>query len=603
MGQGDYEGQGRRIMKWNEIFKNVKLKHQLFLLIGISAALLLLIQIVYLSQFYYMARSTSEVNTSNLLSQFEENMSIHAKTMIELGNTIAYNTYVQQFMGSDNYQLRADYVKFIRNLFDYISLSNSNIQDIILHDSRDRVIFSRSVPDYDLLEVIRGMTREGAPLSKGKGSFQVVYSENTYTYVYTLPFGLFSQPRETQYCYIVFTNDSLNPIMQKVQLPQYSSLYLVNQDNSILAVNGEGAIGDALDPELTALVADRGDTFVDEYRGEKALIKRHLIPDMSWTLISVVPIKGLLLPIKSLRVFTTIFAAAVLILLFAFGVLIIGNITRPINRLSAFMKNINYGSLKKRLVVSGDNEVEQMAEDINEMLEEIERLTTRIFSTQGQLYEMELAKKQAELSALQNQINPHFLYNTLDCIRNIAFSYKSHEIVSISSSMSKMLRYCIRQDKTVTVREELACIDNYIDIIKVRYNGRYTIKKEIDPALLPVPIIKFILQPIIENAVYHGLEMKSGPGTLEIKGSLLDDGRIVFEIRDSGIGIPPEALEAINRRLENPEAEENTVGIGLSNINIRIRSVYGPEYGLNIESRYKEGTCVTLRLAHLPVSL
>jgi two-component system sensor histidine kinase YesM len=231
------------------------------------------------------------------------------------------------------------------------------------------------------------------------------------------------------------------------------------------------------------------------------------------------------------------------------------------------------------------------------MLEQLQSLTAEILNTQEELYKAELAKKEAELSALQSQINPHFLYNTLDCIRVIAYTHNVQEIVAISSSMAMMFRYCIRRDHTVAIKDEIDCISNYMDIIQIRYDKRFGIEKNIDSRILSVKMTKFILQPIIENAVCHGLERKQGPGTMRLTGKLEENGDILFEVFDTGIGIEMDALIHLNEQISGNETRE--AGFALVNINRRLKNVYGPKYGLSIESEYGKWCNVKIRIGQL----
>jgi two-component system sensor histidine kinase YesM len=211
----------------------------------------------------------------------------------------------------------------------------------------------------------------------------------------------------------------------------------------------------------------------------------------------------------------------------------------------------------------------------------------------------ELVKKQAELSALQSQINPHFLYNTLDCIKGIGHSVKSQDIVNITSSLSFIMRYSIKGGDIVSVKNEIECVENYLKIISIRFMGKHQFQLDIDECLMDMKMIKFILQPIVENAIYHGLEPKLTGGLLKIKGFLLDDRLICFEIFDNGKGMTAEELECLNRELDEDNIQSIVTGnkersIGLININGRIKFKYGMEFGLKITSRENEGTSVRL---------
>lgn len=591
-------------MKERQFFKNIKLKYQLISIAVIALMILVTIQIVYYNKFSSVIRNSSEVAATNLLTQMEENLAIQADSIIQTGNNIAYNDYVQEFMGSSNYSMRADYIKFIRNLFEYTMISNPNLYDIILVDDLGQAVNYLPIPDWDLIEQITESYQEADPSGSGNGSFYMIDSGDSPLYLYALPFSSFRNLRKQEFCYILFRNDSLMRTIENVELPSEASLYLLDQEYRIIASEDQTLIGTSADDDIRAFTdsPDRQQTAF--YQGENSIITHSTIKGMGWTLISVIPIRSLEQPLQPLKTFSLIFGLLMVLLLLGICTIIIGNITRPLHQLSAFLSDVNYQTLKTRLISTGNNEIDQVIRKINTMLEQIYELTHKIFATQEQYYELELAKKQAEFSALQNQINPHFLYNTLDCIRSIAFSYGASEIVSISSSMSKIFRYCIKGPNIVTVREELECITHYINIIQIRYDNRFIIEQDVDETLTDEKMIKFVLQPIIENAVYHGLELKLGQGTLRITGKWDTSDEFSFEIYDTGIGIDPETVERLNLQFADsttaPEPDENKrSGIGLLNINRRMKSLYGSEYGLSIESRKDEWSRVVIRLRRL----
>ena len=188
--------------------------------------------------------------------------------------------------------------------------------------------------------------------------------------------------------------------------------------------------------------------------------------------------------------------------------------------------------------------------------------------------------------------------------RDIALVYQADEISSIAISITKIFRYCIKAGNVVSIADEMNCIDDYINIIQVRYRNRFIINRNVDPELLPLKTMKFVLQPIIENAIFHGLELKSGSGTLSISGTMLEDSSIFFKVFDNGIGIEPEKLKKMQEALTNDlyvDSTSNHTGIGLLNIHNRIRNTYGAEYGLSLDSRQGEWTCVTIRFPqHIP---
>lgn len=581
-------------MKLHFSFKDISLKQQLLILVIIAILSVIITQLISFNVFNNITHDNMASTTNVLLNQLEENISIHATSIKEIGNTIAYNNYVQKFMGSTNYYQRSDYVKFIDSLFDYFLLSNSNIKEILLIDSLGRVTSSKDYTDWNMIKTIQATD----PPPANQGEFNVLMGENSVNYIYSLNFLSVSNMHNSQFLYIIFENDSLQRLLTHMEISDSSTIFLINDNNTILAATDANEIGNSLDPELTQIINTTNDSTTVKYHGQSSMINNYYIPDMSWSLISIVPDKDLTRPLESLKTFGIIYFLIFLVILGFIYYIIVSNITRPIVALSAFMENVDYNTLKSQVFTTGKNEVDQVIVKVNDMLKQIQQLTKKIFTTQQQYYEMELEKRHAEFSALQNQINPHFLYNTLDCIRSIAFTYDAKEIVSITSSMSKIFRYCIHPNYIVTISEELDSIENYINIIQVRYKERFHIEKQIDERLQDQPIIKFVLQPIIENAICHGLEMKLGHGTLKITGEIINAQKYYFEIFDTGVGIPDEKLQFINKQLGNPEelSLKNSNSLGLYNINKRIKNAYGSSFGLHIESKDKEWTKVTLNL-------
>lgn len=235
------------------------------------------------------------------------------------------------------------------------------------------------------------------------------------------------------------------------------------------------------------------------------------------------------------------------------------------------------------------------------MLDTISEVNRQYVHAKTSLYQTELAKKQAELSALQSQINPHFLYNTLECIRSIGTVYGSEEIVKISTAMAHIFRYNIKEDNMVCVQDEMECVRQYLSIMSIRYWNKFEIDIHIEQRLLHMKMLKMTLQPIVENAIYHGLERKSGKGKLSVNGYRKDPKTVCFEIEDNGIGLDEQELDRLRRLLDTgPDDDVVEQGgkrsIGLVNIHMRIRLYFGKPYGLHIDSQPNRGTKVMIRL-------
>lgn len=219
-----------------------------------------------------------------------------------------------------------------------------------------------------------------------------------------------------------------------------------------------------------------------------------------------------------------------------------------------------------------------------------------------QRYQSELLQRSAELKALQSQIDPHFLYNTLDTIRGKAYGEKAYQTAEMIEMLAQMFRYTIGQtENLVSVEEELNNIKTYINIQQYRFNTEYGLEEEIeDREILEFRLPRLTLQPIVENAVKYGLR-KSVDNILKIS-VYSTQNRNVISITDNGMGMSTEQLKRLNRRLESGELEETSYrreggnSIALVNVNARLRLTYGPEYGLSVQSMENIGTKVTIIL-------
>ena len=217
-----------------------------------------------------------------------------------------------------------------------------------------------------------------------------------------------------------------------------------------------------------------------------------------------------------------------------------------------------------------------------------------------------VSKKQAQFLALQNQINPHFLYNSLEGIRGEALMAGLDSVAEMTEALSTFFRYTISNvEHLVTLEDELTNIENYYIIQQYRFGKRLNLSIEIEPEeeaiVMQYKLPKLTLQPIVENAVYHGIEMKIGKGTVRIKIETTPK-RLIIIVADNGLGMEEDKLEELNRKLNDssfdyvkPESEEKG-GIALINVNRRIQLIFGEEYGLNVYSRRNVGTDVEITL-------
>ena len=274
---------------------------------------------------------------------------------------------------------------------------------------------------------------------------------------------------------------------------------------------------------------------------------------------------------------------------FVLGFILSKPLVQSIHQLRKAMDKVQKGNLSQRVEIRSNDEIGQLGKGFNHMIGEIDRLVSEVYKTS-------LREKEAEIRALQSQMNPHFLYNTLESINMLAITKGNLEVSDMVTSLGKLLRYTIDNTaKIVTLQEELIFIQSYIAIQKVRMGDMLSFREEIDPALYDVLLPKLVLQPLVENAIVHGLSSRGG--TISIKGSC-EDGLLTLEVEDTGKGITQQRLAELKRLIENQQqtSSEKHNGIALSNVHERIRLLYGSQYGIKIVGGESNGFLVELTL-------
>jgi two-component system sensor histidine kinase YesM len=262
-------------------------------------------------------------------------------------------------------------------------------------------------------------------------------------------------------------------------------------------------------------------------------------------------------------------------------------IARPIVKLRRLMEEAETGNLDVRFPDPPLDEVGRLGQSFNTMIGEIGKLL-------DQVYEEQQKKREAEFRILQAQIKPHFLYNTLDTIHWMAQEKGAQDIVGIVEALTRLFRISLSKGRDVIrLEEELEHVTSYLVIQKIRYADKFDYRLDVDPALLDRPVVKLSLQPLVENALYHGIKEKAGPGMLTV--SVRSEGdALVLTVADNGAGMDVAALEALERNLRQGE-DVSGKGFGVFSVHHRIRLVFGEAWGLAYTSAPGQGTTVIIR--------
>lgn len=306
-----------------------------------------------------------------------------------------------------------------------------------------------------------------------------------------------------------------------------------------------------------------------------------------WTVVDCTNVKELLSKSRQAQSVYVLTAIILVIVALLFSRFMARSITLPIQKLRDSMKKVQEGDFSvSDVVVDSKNEIGSLTKSFDVM-------THRIHELMEQNVHEQEEKRKSELKALQSQINPHFLYNTLDSIIWMAEGKKNEEVVLMTASLARLLRQSIsNEDEVVPIANEVEYARGYLTIQKMRYKDKLEFQIEVDSSILYIPLIKLVLQPIIENAIYHGLKYKESKGLLIVKG-FMKDGNAVLQVIDDGVGMDEETLAHI---YDKHKVNYHSNGVGVYNVQKRLKLYYGEDYGITYTSELGKGTTATITI-------
>jgi len=464
----------------------------------------------------------------------------------------------------------------------------------------------------------------GVSLYGAKGASYVVLPESQYSTAYTLdehadwleqverrrgqpafipthevrstsgtPYQVFSIARELRSFdtgetlgYIVIDIDpaSVRDILSQVTVGIRDSLYIADE-------RGRLVIGTHSQAGLTPIGALRGEgvRHLETGNGESYLAAYVTSSLTGWTTVSAVPVNELMKDSIVVRNSVALIGAALLLLAMAVSAWFAYGVTKPLRKLSRLMRKVEQGDLQVSFPVTHWDEAGRLGYTFNMMVSKLSELGYL-------LYETELREKDAQIAALQSKINPHFLYNTLGSISMYAELSGNREIVMMANNLSRLLRYSLSGRKDmVTLRDELQHVNGYMAIQKLRYDERIDYAYDVEERALDCRMMPLLLQPIVENAINHGLDKGVGSGRIRLVARE-EDGTLNIVVEDDGIGLTNVQLEALRLQLQLARDVGGQSGNGLLNVHRRLRLHFGEPYGVTLESMPFHGLKVIVAL-------
>jgi len=424
---------------------------------------------------------------------------------------------------------------------------------------------------------------------------------------------------EIGFLMVNFREQILREAYEKLVLQQGSYGLIIDRQGYIVSHNNSDYVGTRLDDQTMQNILNAGNNnsnslYID-HMGESHLVISETSMVTGWKLVNFIPMRAITMEVEGIRQFSTILM--VLSVIFAFGIAMVlsGSILNPLTELTTAMKKVGEGDFSVRVTLRRQDEIGEFGMNFNKMTTEINTLISKV-------YQAEIVKKELEYKALQAQINPHFLYNTLDSINWIAKRNNINEISTMVIALGDLMRISINKDKDfITIGEEMKYIEDYLTIQKIRYRDKFSVDINVEPEILNKRIPKLVVQPVVENAIVHGIEKKIGKGILVIYGNI-NNGFLYFKVIDDGIGMIDTELRCLQNKLNTTNSEttdtidnangieqanisdsssylKGHTGMGIINVNSRIKMLYGHQYGLSIDSKKDFGTEVTITMPAL----
>lgn len=548
------------------------LARQLFAFVIIILCSLILAFILTTAYVKRSVRNNITEMNQTILEQTNGKIEDFYETMNHIAAALVYSPVTTSYYDQNNRE-RVLSTDEISATFSNTVLLENNIAGIYLFDMEKNQIAS-----FGANENIGRFSSSIRNQMECSNQFYLDSSQEGYYLIYYPVYNLDTLVYGKQNGMAVFLMKSreFDNMLKNSQATKNTEIYLLDGNNAVVTSCG-GKAEYALSKDQQT---DSRDYFVQ--------VKNVVIP--GWKLVSRIPKSEMYTSAEDGRsplIIAYLFSGVLILILDWFCY---RNFLVRMHRVDQFITGV-INRPEHRMKEERMDEIGSIVHNLNQMLDDKETMNREVQKSQQRVYEMELSRKQLQIQAYQNQINPHFLYNTFDCIRGMALYKGEEEIAQITMALSKVFRFAVKGDNIVTVKEEMDYIREYATIIDYRFMGKIEVDYDIDEDLYQHHVIKLMLQPIVENAVFHGLEQKVDGGTVEVSVQKWGDDRMRICVEDDGCGMSKERLEEIRSNLDK---KMNTRGIGMSNIYQRLLLFYGEDIYFDIDSKEGKGTKVTI---------
>lgn len=532
--------------------------------------------------------------THTIIQQMNQNIDSYIDYMENIAYLISSNEDVQDYLFDEKIDNEGRYR--ILNQFQTILDSRSDIRNVGIISKNGRMLIndgSKSVnQDLDLNTqewYATALEKPNGPILTSSHVQHIISGERPW--VITLSRGIRdrSGSGEKEGVFFIDLNYSaISGLCDQSTVGTKGYAFILDAKGNIVYHPQQQQLYNELQTENISLIMDTDeDTVLTGTGNDGKLYSISRSEKTGWTVVDCTNVKELLSKSRQAQSVYVLTAIILVIVALLFSRFMARSITLPIQKLRDSMKKVQEGDFSvSDVVVDSKNEIGSLTKSFDVM-------THRIHELMEQNVHEQEEKRKSELKALQSQINPHFLYNTLDSIIWMAEGKKNEEVVLMTASLARLLRQSIsNEDEVVPIANEVEYARGYLTIQKMRYKDKLEFQIEVDSSILYIPLIKLVLQPIIENAIYHGLKYKESKSLLIVKG-FMKDGNAVLQVIDDGVGMDEETLAHI---YDKHKVNYHSNGVGVYNVQKRLKLYYGEDYGITYTSELGKGTTATITI-------
>ena len=585
----------RNIVRRIDMRRTKSIRREIFVPFSLIILGLMLSLVLIFYRFFSDSLFRNSVRyTQTITGQLNQSIDSYIDYMTNICSIIAGNADAQKFLSND---AKDEGMERIREQFEVILKSRSDIRNIGLLSGDGRAFFNNGTQEknpYLDLESEKWyrdvQTNENNNILTSSHVQHVIYGEHPWVITMCEGIGNAGNNENKGVIFIDLNYNAISELCDSNELGSGNYIFILDKNGEIVYHPKQQQIyNDLVTENIDAVMNADENSLIAGNSEEWKLYTISRSELTGWSVVSCTDVNDLLSSgRKAFFIFGSACLLVALLIIFISGQ-IAGTITKPILKLRDAMVKVQNGIFpEKDLAVTTGNEVGSLTESFNSMTHRIQNLMEQNIHEQEE-------KRRIEMKALQSQINPHFLYNTLDSIIWMAESRKNEEVVLMTSSLAKLLRQTVsNEEEKVTVHSEFEYARSYLTIQKMRYQDKLEYSLTLDPEAGRAMILKLALQPIIENAIYHGLKYKEDRGMLTITG-IRERDDVVIEIRDDGVGMDEETLKHI---FDEHKVNYRSNGIGVYNVQRRLRLFYGEPYGITYRSRKGSGTTARIRIPY-----